>query len=111
MSGGHRFIQPMRCLTAELGMLSGKYISDSSFLVYERIENGIIMFLFCWLIRTRTLLFLNEHESLESNESILGVSKKLKQQSPEGSFAYSNYYLPLVCGSTTNLVFVKTSSS
>ena len=88
MSGGHRFIQPMRCLTAELGMLSGKYISDSSFLVYERIENVIIMFLFCWLIRTRTLLFLNEHESLESNESRLGVSKKLKQQSPEGSFAF-----------------------
>ena len=28
-------------------MLSGKYISDSSFLVYERIENVIIMFCFC----------------------------------------------------------------
>ena len=43
MSGVQRFIHPMRCFTAVFGMLSGKYISDSSFLVYERIENVIIM--------------------------------------------------------------------
>ena len=43
MSGVQRFIHPMRCFTAVVGMLSGKYISDSSFLVYERIENVIIM--------------------------------------------------------------------
>lgn len=43
MSGVQRFIHPMRCFTAVVGMLSGKYISDSSFLVYERIENVIII--------------------------------------------------------------------
>jgi hypothetical protein len=42
MSGVQRFIHPMRCFTAVVGMLSGKYISDSSFLVYERIENVVI---------------------------------------------------------------------
>lgn len=43
MSGVQRFIHPMRCFTAVVGMLSGKYISDSSFLVYERIENVVII--------------------------------------------------------------------
>ena len=49
------------------------------------------------LIRVRKnhkqLVFLNEHESSESNEFRLSSSKKLKLQSPEGSrFAfYSNY--------------------